>query len=83
MIDNMSQVPCAFVVGSIMYVMTCTRPDVASALSMVSRYQGNPGRAHWTTVKNILKYLRRTKDWVLTLGGNDDLRVTGYSDTSF
>ena len=63
--------------------MTCTRPDVAFALSMVSRYQGNPGRAHWTAVKNILKYLRRTKDWVLVLGGNDTLRVDGYSDASF
>ena len=63
--------------------MTCTRPDVAYALSMVSRYQGNPGRAHWTAVKNILKYLRRTKDWVLVFGGRDILRVTGYSDAGF
>ena len=60
-----------------MYSMTCTRPDVAFALSMDSRYQGNPGKAHWTAVKNILKYLRGTKDWVLTLGGSDDLRVVG------
>ena len=50
---------------------------------MVSRYQGKLGKAHWTAVKNILKYLRRTKDWVLTLGGSDDLRVVGYSDASF
>ena len=66
-----------------MYVMTCTRPDVAFALSMVSKYQGNPGKAHWTTVKKILKFLQRTKDWLLTLGGSDDLRVTRYSDVSF
>ena len=61
-IVEMSHIPYASAVGSIMYVMTCTRPDVAFALSMVSRYQGNPGKAHWTAVKNILKYLRRTKD---------------------
>ena len=82
-IAEMSQLPYASAVGSIMYAMTCTRPDVAFALSMVSRYQGNPGKAHWTAVKNILKYLRRTKDWILTLGGSDDLRVTGYCDASF
>ncbi|CAH1418815.1 unnamed protein product [Lactuca virosa] len=82
-IAEMSHIPYASAVGSIMYAMTCTRPDVAFALSMVSRYQGNPGKAHWTAVKNILKYLRRTKDWVLTLGGSDDLRVEGYSDASF
>ena len=56
---------------------------MAFVLSMVSRYQGNPGKAHLTTVKNILMYLRRTKYWVLTLGGSDDLRVVGYSDASF
>ena len=82
-IAEMSQLPYASAVGSIMYAMTCTRPDVAFALSMVSRYQGNPGKAHWTAVKNILKYLRRTKDWILTLGGSDDLRVLGYSDVGF
>ncbi|CAH1438180.1 unnamed protein product [Lactuca virosa] len=82
-IAEMSRVLYASVVGSIMYAMTCTRPHVAFALSMVSRYQGNPGKAHWTAVKNILKYLRRTRDWVLTLGGSDDLRVVGYSDVGF
>jgi hypothetical protein len=80
---EMSRIPYASAVGSIMYAMTCTRPDVSFALSMVSRYQGNPGKAHWVAVKNILKYLRRTKDWVLVLGGCDTLRVTGYSDASF
>ncbi|CAH1441502.1 unnamed protein product [Lactuca virosa] len=82
-IVEMSRVPYASTVGSIMYAMTCIRPDVAFALSMVSRYQGNPGRAHWTAVKNILKYLRRTKELFLILGGSDDFRVRGYSDASF
>ena len=45
-IAEMSRVPYASAVSSIMYAMTCTRPDVAFALSMVSRYQGNRGRAH-------------------------------------
>nr|KAJ0225358.1 hypothetical protein LSAT_V11C100003830 [Lactuca sativa] len=82
-IAEISQVLYASAYGSIMYAMTCTRPDVAFALSMVSRYQGNPGRAHWIAVNNFLKYLRRTNDWVLMLGGNDDLRVIGYSDANF
>ncbi|KAI3791968.1 hypothetical protein L2E82_05835 [Cichorium intybus] len=76
-IADMSQVPYASAVGSIMYAMMCTRPDVAFSLSMVSRYQGNPGRVHWTAVKNILKYLRSTKNFVLVLGGSDTLRVDG------
>ncbi|KAI3752389.1 hypothetical protein L2E82_24403 [Cichorium intybus] len=82
-IAEMSRVPYASAVGSIMYAMTCTRPDVSFALSMVSRYQGNPRKAHWIAVKNILKYLRRTKNMVLVLGGSDDLKVSGYTDASF
>ncbi|TYK06494.1 gag/pol protein [Cucumis melo var. makuwa] len=34
-------------------------------VGIVSRYQSNPGRDHWTAIKNILKYLRRTKDYML------------------
>ena len=82
-LEKMSRVPYASAVGSIMYAMTCTRPDVSFALSMVSRFQGNPGESHWTAVKNILKYLRRTKDLLLVYGGKDELRVTGYTDASF
>ncbi|GKE41563.1 putative RNA-directed DNA polymerase [Tanacetum coccineum] len=80
--DRMSQVPYASAVGSIMYAMTCTRPDVSFALSMVSQHQQNPGEGHWTTVKNILKYLRNTKDRFLVYGGEEELRVTGYCDKS-
>ena len=38
---------------------------------------------HWTTVKNILKYLKRTKDMFLVYGGDKELVVNGYTDTSF
>ncbi|KAK8504798.1 hypothetical protein V6N12_063805 [Hibiscus sabdariffa] len=67
--ERMSQIPYALAIGSIMYAMICTRPDLSYALSMTSRYQANPGEGHWTTVKNILKYLRITKDVFLVYGG--------------
>ena len=82
-VDKMSRVPYASAIGSIMYAMTCTRPDISYALSMVSRYQANPGDAHWTAVKNILKYLRNTKDMFLVFGGQQELKISGYSDASF
>lgn len=82
-LEEMSRVPYASAVGSIMYAMLCTRPDVSYALSMTSRYQANPGQSHWVAVKNILKYLRRTKEMFLVFGGSEELRVTGYSDASF
>jgi len=61
-VERMKEIPYASAVGSIMYAMICTRPDVSYALSKTSRYQANPGESHWIAVKNILKYLRRTKD---------------------
>ncbi|GJR03817.1 retrotransposon protein, putative, ty1-copia subclass [Tanacetum coccineum] len=66
---RMSNVPYASAVGSIMYAVRCTRPDVAFAQNITSRFQQNPGELHWTTVKNILKYLRNTKDMFLVYGG--------------
>ncbi|KAK8700448.1 hypothetical protein V6N13_018844 [Hibiscus sabdariffa] len=81
--ERMSQIPYASAIGSIMYPMICTRPDLSYALSMTSRYQANPGEGHWTAVKNILKYLRRTKDVFLVYGGEEELRIKGYTDASF
>ncbi|GKD83043.1 hypothetical protein Tco_1349882 [Tanacetum coccineum] len=52
-----------------MYDVRCTRPDVAFAQNITSRFQQNPGELHWTAVKNILKYLRNTKDMFLVYGG--------------
>ncbi|GKF95420.1 hypothetical protein Tco_0288155, partial [Tanacetum coccineum] len=54
---HMSNVPYASAIGSIMYAVRCTRPDVAFSQNITSRFQQNPGELYWTTVKNILKYL--------------------------
>ena len=82
--DRMSKIPYASAIGSIMYAMLCTRPDVSYALSTTSRYQSDPGESHWTAVKNILKYLRRTKDAFILYGGKEDeLVVNGYTDAKY
>ncbi|KAK8492465.1 hypothetical protein V6N11_034876 [Hibiscus sabdariffa] len=77
----MSQIPYASAIGSIMYAMICTRPDLSYALSMTSRYQANPGEGHWKTVKNILKYLRRTKDVFLVYAGEEELGVVSWKSS--
>ncbi|GKD33314.1 retrotransposon protein, putative, ty1-copia subclass, partial [Tanacetum coccineum] len=84
-VKRMQNVPYASAVGSIMYVVRCTRPDVAFAQNITSRFQQNPGELHWTAVKNILKYLRNTKDMFLVYGGNPstELRVGCYCDVGF
>nr|GEU47984.1 retrotransposon protein, putative, Ty1-copia subclass [Tanacetum cinerariifolium] len=84
-VKRMQNVPYASRVGSIMYAVRCTRPDVAFAQNITSRFQQNPGECHWTAVKNILKYLRSTKDMFLVYGGKSEveLQVNCYCDVGF
>ncbi|GJX04736.1 retrotransposon protein, putative, ty1-copia subclass [Tanacetum coccineum] len=58
------------------------RPDIALAHKHDKPIQQNPGEEHWTAVKNILKYLRNTKDMFLVYGENmeRELRVSCYTD---
>ena len=46
--------------GSLIYAMVCTRPDIAHSVGVVSRFLSNPGKEHWAAVKWILRYLRGT-----------------------
>nr|GEU43865.1 putative retrotransposon protein [Tanacetum cinerariifolium] len=81
----MQNVPYASAVGSIIYVVRCTRLDVAFAQNITSWFQQTPCELHWTGVKNILKYLRNTKDMFLVYDGDikRDLRVSCYTDVGY
>ncbi|XP_077217948.1 secreted RxLR effector protein 161-like [Tasmannia lanceolata] len=75
----MDNIPYASAVGSLMYAMLCTRPDICHSVSVVSKLQSDLGLEHWTTVKHIFKYLRRTKHYCLVYGA-DELVVSGFTD---
>ena len=60
--DEMKSIPCASVVGSLMYAMVCTRPDNAHAAGLVNRFMSNAGKEHWNAVKWILRYLKGAID---------------------
>jgi hypothetical protein len=81
--ERMRTIPYDSAIGSIMYAILCTCPDVSYALSATSRYQSNYGATHWTIVKNILMCLRRTKKVLLVFGGEEELHIKGYNDASF
>ena len=78
----MRGIPYASTVGSLMYAMLCTRPDICFVVGMVSRYQSDPGEEHWTTVKHILEYLRRTRDYML-IYHDEILEPIGYTNSDF
>ncbi|XP_038904386.1 secreted RxLR effector protein 161-like [Benincasa hispida] len=63
--------------------MVCTRPDLALAISVVSRFMGQPGKEHWQAVKRIFRYLRGTSDVGLVYGTCTECLVTGYSDSGY
>ena len=78
----MSRVPNASAVGSLMYAMLCTRLDICFAVGIVSMFQSKPGSGHWTAVKHIFKYPKRTRDNMLVYSGGDLIPV-GYTDSDF
>lgn len=82
---EMQRVPYRSAVGSLMYLMVATRPDLAAAVGVVSRFMESPGVAHWQAVKRIFRYLRGTTDMALELGGCDDGGVVlqGFCDSDW
>ncbi|SGZ26793.1 BQ5605_C025g09957 [Microbotryum silenes-dioicae] len=72
-------------IGSLLYISLGTRPDIAFAVSYLSRFANNPGRRHWVAVKHVLRYLRATyRDELLYACGPTKITgVVGYSDANW
>ncbi|XP_072084630.1 secreted RxLR effector protein 161-like [Arachis hypogaea] len=80
---RMEGIPYSSVVGSLMYVQTCTRPDISFAVGMLGRYQSNSGMDHWKAAKKVLRYLHGTKNYMLIYKRSSQLEVISYSDSDF
>ena len=65
-----------------MYAILYPRLDIFYAVEVVSRFQSNSSPEHWIVVKHILKYLRRTRDYMLVYSGGD-LKILGYTHSDF
>ncbi|CAI7798837.1 unnamed protein product [Closterium sp. NIES-54] len=77
--------PYPELVGCVMYLMTCTRPDLAYPLGLLACYVA-PGRhrkVHWDAAKGVLRYLCSTSGMGLVLGGRARVVLTGHTDTSW
>ena len=62
-----------------MYAILGTRPDIAYAVSVVSRYGSNPNESHWKAVKRIFRYLRHTVNYQLIFRG-ELKNLASYTD---
>ncbi|OMO73383.1 Integrase, catalytic core [Corchorus capsularis] len=82
-VNCMSIIPYSSAVGSLMYAMVCTRPDLAHAVSVISRFMSNPGKTHWEAVKWIMRYLNGTKNVCLVYGSDGNSGLIGYVDSDY
>ena len=70
-------------VGSISYLAMTTRPDLAFAAHLLSRFLNSQTLVHWQAAKHVLRYLRGTEDVGITYWRNCEAHLTGYSDTDY
>ena len=69
-------------IGSLMYAMISTRPDIAYAVGKLSRFTSNPSRHHWHAITRVFKYLKGTMNYGLSYMGFPSV-LEGYSDASW
>lgn len=72
----------AQILGSLMYLMNSTRPDIAYAVGRLSRYTQNPNKDHWIALERVVKYLKGTIDYRVKYGKSPPL-LEGYTDANW
>lgn len=87
-VEDMKRVPCASVVGSLMYAMVSTRLDIAQAVGVLSQFMVNLGKLHWDVMKRVLKYLKGMTQYTLCYQGNSTrssrfFSIQGYVDADW
>ena len=80
--EGISQLEYSRIIGSLMYLMNCTRPDIAYAVSKLSRYTHNPSGDHWQAIIRVLRYLRYTQNYGLHYTRYPAV-LEGYSDANW
>ena len=81
----MKHVPYMSCIGSIMYAMVSSRPDIAYGIGLISRFMSNPGRSHWQAAKWLLRYLKGTlgEKLIYSRNGQQGCKLVGYCDSDY
>ena len=77
------KIPFRELVGSLMFAACVSRPDIAYAVNMISKYLSCYTNEHWLAAKRILRYVKETVDYGILYDGSNELPLTGYSDSDF
>jgi hypothetical protein len=82
--EDMRSKPYRSLIRCLLYITTCTRPDVAYIVTQLSRFLENPGQQHWKAAIRVLRYLKTTKDFGIIYNGNDGKVVLeAYTDADW
>ena len=77
------EVPYLSVIGALMYLANCTRPDIAFSVNLLARYSSALTRRHWKCIQHILRYLSGTTDMGLFYSNKSKEKLLGYADAGY
>ena len=80
---QMLKVPYSEAIGSVLWPVVISHPDVAYAVGILSQFIQNPGPVHWEALKRVISYLGSTKNYWLTFGGNKKGTIQGFCDADW
>lgn len=79
---DVSAFPYSRLIGSLLYIANCTRPDISQAVGVLSRFMSRPTRDHWKMARAVLSYLAGTPEVGLNFDGTEGLELKGFSDAN-
>ncbi|KAL5580141.1 hypothetical protein UlMin_012583 [Ulmus minor] len=82
---SVAKIPYNNAIGSLMYTMVSTRPNLSFAMSVLSRYMCNLGKKHWEAAKWLFRYIKGTSNVGLVYGrnGGTKLKLEGFVDADY
>jgi hypothetical protein len=81
--EDMSQVPYREAVGSLMFLMHCSRPDISFQVTKAAQFNVDPKPHHWKALKRVFRYLKGTADYSLHYGSREALSLTAFCDSDW
>ena len=77
------EMPYLSAIGALMYLATHTRPDIAFAVNLLSRFSSCPTLRHWNDIKHVLRYLQGTKDLDMFYTNHNKDGLVGFADDGY